>query len=98
MIRRPPRSTLFPYTTLFRSPVIMLTARDDETSVVVGLEAGADDYITKTFSHRELVSRVRATLRRRRIDASALTGQKRLEFPALVIDLKIGRAPCRERA
>src|ERR687897_228281 len=52
-------------------PVIMLTARDDEMSVVVGLEVGADDYITKPFSYRELVSRVRATLRRRRIDAQA---------------------------
>jgi DNA-binding response OmpR family regulator len=69
------------------TPVIMLTARDDETSVVVGLEVGADDYITKPFSHRELVSRVRATLRRRRIDARALSEQKRLEFPGLVIDL-----------
>ena len=68
-------------------PVIMLTARDDETSVVVGLEVGADDYITKPFSHRELVSRVRATLRRRRIDARASAKQERLEFPGLVIDL-----------
>ncbi len=68
-------------------PVIMLTARDDETSVVVGLEVGADDYITKPFSHRELVSRVRATLRRRRIDARASSEQERLEFPGLAIDL-----------
>src|ERR687894_157110 len=68
-------------------PVIMLTARDDEMSVVVGLEVGADDYITKPFSHRELVSRVRATLRRRRIDARASSKQERLEFPGLVIDL-----------
>ncbi len=68
-------------------PVIMLTARDDETSVVVGLEVGADDYVTKPFSHRELVSRVRATLRRRRIDARASAQQERLEFPGLVIDL-----------
>src|ERR687892_1710745 len=68
-------------------PVIMLTARDDEMSVVVGLEVGADDYITKPFSHRELVSRVRATLRRRRIDARASSRQERLEFPGLVIDL-----------
>src|SRR3712207_324358 len=68
-------------------PVIMLTARDDEMSIVVGLEVGADDYITKPFSHRELVSRVRATLRRRRIDAKALSQQKRLEFPGLLIDL-----------
>src|ERR687893_472156 len=50
-------------------PVVMLTARDDETSVVVGLEVGADDYVTKPFSHRELVSRIRATLRRRRVVA-----------------------------
>ena len=69
-------------------PVVMLTARDDETSVVVGLEVGADDYITKPFSHRELVSRVRATLRRRRIDARASSKQELLEFPGLVIDLK----------
>ena len=68
-------------------PVVMLTARDDETSVVVGLEVGADDYITKPFSHRELVSRVRATLRRRRIDARASSKQERLEFPGLMIDL-----------
>jgi DNA-binding response OmpR family regulator len=68
-------------------PVIMLTARDDETSVVVGLEVGADDYITKPFSHRELVSRIRATLRRRRIDARASSTQELLEFPGLEIDL-----------
>jgi DNA-binding response OmpR family regulator len=67
-------------------PVIMLTARDDEMSVVVGLEVGADDYITKPFSHRELVSRVRATLRRRRIDARASSKQESLEFPGLVLD------------
>ncbi len=68
-------------------PVIMLTARDDETSVVVGLEVGADDYVTKPFSYRELVSRVRATLRRRRIDDRASARLERLEFPGLVIDL-----------
>ena len=68
-------------------PVIMLTARDDEMSVVVGLEVGADDYVTKPFSHRELISRARATLRRRRIDARASSQQKRIEFPGLVIDL-----------
>ena len=67
-------------------PVVMLTARDDETSVVVGLEVGADDYVTKPFSHRELVSRIRATLRRRRIDARAASRQESLEFPGLTID------------
>ncbi|MHB0859214.1 MAG: response regulator transcription factor [Anaerolineae bacterium] len=45
-------------------PVLMLTARSDETDRVVGLELGADDYLTKPFSMRELVARVRALLRR----------------------------------
>ena len=45
-------------------PVLMLTARDDETDVLVGLGVGADDYITKPFSMREVVARVRAVLRR----------------------------------
>jgi two-component system response regulator RegX3 len=45
-------------------PVIMLTARDTEVDKVVGLELGADDYVTKPFSHRELVARIRAVLRR----------------------------------
>lgn len=47
-----------------RIPVIMLTAKDDESNVLEGLEIGADDYITKPFSPRELVARVRAVLRR----------------------------------
>jgi two-component system response regulator RegX3 len=46
-------------------PVIMLTARDSEVDKVVGLEMGADDYVTKPFSSRELVARIRAVLRRR---------------------------------
>jgi two-component system response regulator RegX3 len=46
-------------------PVIMLTARDSEIDKVVGLELGADDYVTKPFSTRELVARIRAVLRRR---------------------------------
>ncbi|MDQ3353794.1 MAG: response regulator, partial [Actinomycetota bacterium] len=47
-----------------RVPVVMLTARDDETDLVVGLSLGADDYVTKPFSPRELVARIRAVLRR----------------------------------
>jgi len=66
-------------------PVIMVTARDDETSVVVGLEVGADDYVTKPFSPRQLASRVRAHLRRRRLDARG--PGHRLEFPGLTVDL-----------
>jgi two-component system response regulator RegX3 len=48
-----------------RVPVIMLTAKDSEIDKVVGLELGADDYVTKPFSSRELVARIRAVLRRR---------------------------------
>jgi DNA-binding response OmpR family regulator len=50
-------------------PVIMLTARSDETDKVLGLELGADDYVTKPFSPRELVARVKAVLRRKTADA-----------------------------
>jgi phosphate regulon transcriptional regulator PhoB len=50
--------------TLNRLPILMLTARGDEADRVVGLEMGADDYVTKPFSPRELVARVRALLRR----------------------------------
>lgn len=46
------------------TPVIMVTARDGEIDKIVGLEIGADDYVTKPFSHRELVARIRAVLRR----------------------------------
>ncbi len=51
------------------TPIVMLTARDDEVDKLLGLELGADDYITKPFSPRELVARVRAVLRR--VDAGA---------------------------
>lgn len=47
-----------------RTPVVMLTARDDEADMLVGLGMGADDYLTKPFSPRELVARIRAVLRR----------------------------------
>ncbi len=47
-----------------RTPVIMLTARDDDTDKIVGLELGADDYVTKPFNPKEVVARVRAVLRR----------------------------------
>src|SRR6201997_4704979 len=52
-------------------PIIMLTARDDELDKVVGLELGADDYITKPFSIREFRSRVRALLRRAAVGGQA---------------------------
>jgi two-component system response regulator RegX3 len=52
-------------------PILLLTAKDAEVDRVLGLEAGADDYVTKPFSMAELVSRVRAILRRRHLDRSA---------------------------
>ena len=52
-------------------PIIMLTAKDSEVDIVVGLELGADDYITKPYSSRELLARVRAVLRRKDADSSS---------------------------
>ena len=66
-------------------PIMMLTARDSERDIVVGLEVGADDYITKPASPAEVVSRVRAHLRRRRMDAQA--ANLKYEFPGLMVDL-----------
>jgi DNA-binding response OmpR family regulator len=64
-------------------PVIMLTARGDETDRIVGLELGADDYVTKPFSPRELAVRVRNVLRRTR---SAAAGAESITFGELTID------------
>ncbi len=66
-------------------PIILLTARDAEVDTVVGLEAGADDYVTKPFSVAELMSRVAALLRRRRLDA-ADQARPRLAVAGLEID------------
>ena len=66
-------------------PVVMLTARDDDTDVVVGLEVGADDYITKPFSPKILMARVRAVLRRRRSAEEASDGETVARGP-LAID------------
>ena len=76
------------------TPILMLTARDDEIDRVVGLEVGADDYLTKPFSMRELMARVKAQLRRTRLMQEEL-GKKRsdekhhttLSFGNLVINL-----------
>jgi len=66
-------------------PILILTAMDAEVDRVLGLEAGADDYVTKPFSIAELVSRVRAILRRRELDRSAVYGVQRVG--ALELDL-----------
>ena len=65
--------------------VIMLTARSEEADKLIGLELGADDYVTKPFSPRELVARVRAVLRRRREDGGS--GDDEMRFPGLVVDV-----------
>jgi DNA-binding response OmpR family regulator len=68
-------------------PVLMLTARDDETDVLVGLGVGADDYLTKPFSMRELVARVRVLLRRvERAAELARSGRPELRVGPLRID------------
>jgi two-component system response regulator RegX3 len=69
-------------------PIILLTAKDAEVDKVVGLEVGADDYVTKPFSVRELIGRVRAQLRRRELDRSSTTGEsKTIEAGPVRIDL-----------
>ncbi|MEJ7876376.1 MAG: response regulator transcription factor [Solirubrobacterales bacterium] len=69
-------------------PIILLTAKDAEVDKVVGLEVGADDYVTKPFSVRELIGRVRAQLRRRELDLStSAQGGKTIDAGAVRIDL-----------
>jgi DNA-binding response OmpR family regulator len=68
-------------------PIIMLTARDDELDKVLGLELGADDYITKPFSIREFRSRVRALLRRAATPPPAAADDEVIEADGLRIDL-----------
>jgi len=78
------------------APIIMLTARDDEVDKIVGLEVGADDYLTKPFSMRELLARIKAQLRRVRLMRQAYAGEapdapvdasrRRMQFGDLVID------------
>ncbi len=74
-------------------PILMLTAREDEIDRVIGLEIGADDYITKPFSMRELLARVKAHLRRERIirddvntEQKKQSDDKKLIFGNLLID------------
>ena len=71
-----------------RAPVLFLTARADEVDKVVGLEMGADDYIVKPFSHRELVSRIKALLRRAYGELADTQTGRTLRRKDLVIDLE----------
>jgi DNA-binding response OmpR family regulator len=76
-------------------PVLMLTARDDETDMLIGLGVGADDYMTKPFSMRELVARVKALLRRQQraaLAAEIAATSAEHEPPVAVGDVVIDRA------
>jgi len=68
------------------TPIIMLTARVEDNDKIVGLEIGADDYITKPFNPREVVARVRALLRRTQLQQESQVPQ-RLQVGQLVLDL-----------
>ena len=65
-------------------PIIMLTAKDSEVDIVVGLELGADDYVTKPYSSRELLARIRAVLRRKVPDGES--GETSIEYHGIVLD------------
>jgi DNA-binding response OmpR family regulator len=70
-------------------PVLMLTARGDETDRIVGLEVGADDYLPKTFSTRELLARLRAVLRRTALNATVAAGAEPPPKEIVVGDLRL---------
>ena len=71
-----------------KAPVLMLTARDEEFDKVVGLELGADDYLTKPFGLRELMSRIKALLRRAYGDLADAVGGRVIRHGDLVVDLE----------
>ena len=68
------------------TPIIMLTARVEESDIVAGLEVGADDYITKPFSLRELVARIKARLRHDRSETASQAHKEVMEYGVLTID------------
>ena len=74
-----------------RVPIIMLTAKGNERDRTRGLDSGADDYVVKPFSTRELISRVRAVLRRTSAEAESRTEAERLRVGDLVLDVQSHR-------
>jgi DNA-binding response OmpR family regulator len=70
----------------FRQPIVMLTARDEEVDKVLGLELGADDYVVKPYSLRELISRIRAMLRRAYGELAPRAAGDRLRLGEIEID------------
>ncbi|MBN1777456.1 MAG: response regulator transcription factor [Clostridiales bacterium] len=79
-------------------PVIMLTAKDETFDKVLGLELGADDYITKPFKNKELVARVKAVLRRTRDSEETKEVSDMLQFPKLTVSLQSYEVTFRDKA
>ena len=69
-------------------PILMLTARDEEVDKVLGLELGADDYVVKPYSLRELISRIRALLRRAYGELATVSREGRVNFGQVEVDLE----------
>ena len=72
-------------------PIILLTAKDSEADKVEGLESGADDYVTKPFSLRELTGRIRAQLRRRELDRNSGPSQSPAKLTAGPVEIDLAR-------
>jgi DNA-binding response OmpR family regulator len=68
-------------------PILMLTARDDDIDKIVGLELGADDYLTKPFSTRELIARIKALLRRVQMDAQTSRPARTIQIRDISLDI-----------
>jgi DNA-binding response OmpR family regulator len=73
----------------FRQPILMLTARDEEVDKVLGFELGADDYVVKPYQLRELLSRIRALLRRAYGELSRRSRNEKITFDDVTIDLEL---------
>ncbi len=72
-------------------PIVMLTALNEEIDRILGLELGADDYITKPFSTRELLARIKAALRRVELDMQQQTGSSRISILDITLDMDTRR-------
>lgn len=73
----------------YRQPILMLTARDEEVDKVLGFELGADDYVVKPYQLRELLSRVRALLRRAYGELAQRSSNEKIVFDDVTIDLEL---------
>lgn len=75
-------------------PIIMVTAKGEDADVIIGLEMGADDYVTKPFSPKIIIARIRAVLRRSRLKSSELTRESTLSIHNIRIDLSKHEVTC----